>query len=258
MKLLWFIPISALALGCESADPEPWGKLPSKPAAASPLQAELDAVYTDKKNAVTARSKAWQVALRQARSDEVHASARGECPYRIDPMFVGLDKSSDGLGIEALPSLTADPSLFVAEAELGKMFSPRGRVLMKHLFALKKGAVDYEAMAIRDRLARAKSLGHDGYWTWDFAVVVDEQVAAGNVDREESTFRAGALIGTAYIYDYGKGRVTCAGAFDATSSETLTVRDQEGDFEGTSSVDLAMNAARRAVASLRAVRPVEP
>ena len=74
----------------------------------------------------------------------------------------------------------------------------------------------------RRRAARegGASLQRDCVWTWDYLMVIDKSVAAvGNPVGEG--FTSGEIDGRAYLYDYRRKAVTCAGRVHAENSDEV-------------------------------------
>jgi hypothetical protein len=106
--------------------------------------------------------------------------------------------------------------------------------------------------------ANARTLGDTGYWSWDVAIVLDLDEAT-RVDIDSKTFRSGVRSGHAYVYDYTKDVVACAGSFVATNSDTLWVKWRKGEEstagKSEAAVDLDAHTAKIAYESLVAAGP---
>lgn len=97
-------------------------------------------------------------------------------------------------------------------------------------------------------------------WGLDLTIVIEDEEKAGAANFDAGTFEAGTRVGHAYVYDYDAGAVVCAGLFVAGSSKQLEVsRERPRDsFETVAGVDLDINSAKAAIASLRDVRRAAP
>jgi len=82
---------------------------------------------------------------------------------------------------------------------------------------LARTARSRSALATVDRSAHAKAIG-----SFEALVFVSDEKAP--VSTGGGTFTPGALRGRAFVYDYGAGRVVCAGDIDTASSESVPVR----------------------------------
>jgi hypothetical protein len=228
-------------------------------ARAAAKSAEAETILTEAQTAASAKNAAWSKALAGAKTTAAPRPDLGKCPVDI-----GFPPSLTLLGVQAFlrdAGVDTDPPPNVAvylTSDIATASSPRMRQFDFEAQQLRQRRGRFSDMGDDALVANAKTIGDMGYWSWDIALVLDLSEDT-RVDIDAKTFRSGVRAGYAYVYDYAKGAIVCAGSFVATNSETLWVKWRKGEEKNAgkpeATVDLDMHTAELAYKSLVAAGP---
>jgi hypothetical protein len=157
--------------------------------------------------------KAWRTAIDTAIAAGITGRADlGRCPTSV------LGPSHFTEGLPAMPSwLTVAKTPEAVASIESAIGSSRDRELTSLEARAKRGHTDREA----ERLVKeVQAFSKDAAWTWEVLMVIDKRVEPAGSGKG-ADFTSGEIEARAFLYDYQRGAVTCAGRVHAENSDEI-------------------------------------
>lgn len=161
--------------------------------------------------------KKWRAAMDAAIAAEItERPDLGRCPTSVPvPSRIKdqLPSRPEWLTVAETPA-----ELAAATPARWSSFEQKARYLETRA---KEPSTDREAeRLVKEAQDFARNNARDDHWPWEVLMVVDKRVAPVSISSEAG-FTSGEVEGRAWLYDYRRGAVTCAGRVHAENSDEV-------------------------------------